>query len=69
MKRLLVLLLLVTGCRSWEVRAFGVPIGKEKEPRYVVASSDDLTTEEKLGVILILGVAVGAGVAVALAAN
>jgi len=67
MKRLLVLLLLVAGCRTWEVNAFGVPLGEQ--PRYIQASSDDLSSEEKLGVILILAVAVGAGVAVALAAD
>ncbi|MCK6460789.1 MAG: hypothetical protein L6Q95_12965 [Planctomycetes bacterium] len=67
MKRLLVLLLLATGCRTWDVNAFGVPLGEEP-PRHVQASSD-LSGEEKLGVILILAVAVGAGVAVALAAD
>jgi hypothetical protein len=67
MKRLLVLLLLAAGCRTWDVNAFGVPLGEE--PRHIQASSDDLSSEEKLGVILILAVAVGAGVAVALAAD
>ncbi len=66
MRRTLLLLLLVTGCRTWDVNAFGVPLGEE--PRHVQASSD-LSGEEKLGVILILAVAVGAGVAVALAAD
>jgi len=67
MKRLLLLLLLVTGCRTWEVNAFGVPIGEQ--PRYVTASSSDLSGEEKVGVIVILAVAIGAGIAVALAAK
>jgi hypothetical protein len=66
-RRLLLLVLLVTGCRTWEVNAFGVPL-REEPPRHVQANSD-LSTEEKLGVILILAVAVGAGVAVALAAD
>jgi len=67
MKRLLLLFLLVAGCHSWDVRAFGVPVGKE--PRYVVASSDDLTTEEKLGVIMIVAIAVAVPVAIALSAH
>ena len=66
MKRLLLLLLLVTGCRTWDVNAFGVPIGEK--PRYVQASSD-LTTDEKIGVIVVLTAAVAVGVAVALAAD
>lgn len=68
MKRLLVLLLLVTGCRTWEVNAFGVPIGKEPPPRYVQASSD-LTTDETIGVVVVLCAMVGVGVAVALAVD
>ena len=64
MKRLLLLLLLATGCRTWDVRAFDVPLdGKE---RYMTASSE-LSTDEKVGVIIIIGVAVGASVALALA--
>ncbi len=63
MKRLLLLLLLVAGCRTWDVRAFGVPLaGKE---RYMTASSD-LTSEEKIGVIVILAVAIAVPVAIAL---
>ena len=66
-RTLLLLFLLGASCRTWEVNAFGVPVGKE--PRYVMAASDDLTTEEKLGVLLIVGLLVGASVAVALAAK
>jgi hypothetical protein len=66
MRRVLLLLLLATGCRTWEVRAFGVPL--REEPRRVSASTD-LTTEETLGVILILAVAIGGSVAVALAVD
>jgi hypothetical protein len=63
-KRLVLLLCLVGGCRTWDVRAFDVPLnGKE---RYMTASSE-LSSEEKVGVIIILGVAIGAGVAIALA--
>jgi hypothetical protein len=62
MKRLLLLLLLVAGCRTWDVRAFGVPLdGKE---RYMTASSE-LTSEEKIGVIVILAVAIAVPVALA----
>jgi len=62
MKRLLLLLLLVAGCRTWDVRAFGVPVdGKE---RYMTASSE-LTSEEKIGVIVILAVAIAVPVALA----
>ncbi len=66
MKRLLVLLLLLTGCRTWEVNAFGVPLGEK--PRYVSASSE-LTSEEKVGVAIVVGVAIAASVALAVAAN
>jgi hypothetical protein len=67
-RRALVLILLAAGCRTWDVNAFGVPLGEQ--PRHVVAASDeDLSTEEKLGVILLVGVAVGAGIAVAVAAD
>ena len=34
MKRLLVLLLLVAGCRTWDVNAFGVPVGIELGNRF-----------------------------------
>ena len=66
MRRLLILLLLVTGCRTWDVRAFGIPLGEE--PRYVSANSE-LTSDEKVGVIVVVGVAIGASVALALAAD
>ena len=68
MRRLLILslLFLATGCRTWDVRAFDVPLdGKE---RYMTASSE-LTTDEKVGVIVVVGVAIGASVAIALSAN
>lgn len=66
MKRILLLLLLATGCRTWDVRAFDIPLdGKE---RYMAASSE-LTTDETIGVIVVLGVAIGASVAIAVAAN
>lgn len=66
MKRFLLLLALASGCKTWDVRAFGVPVdGKE---RYVSASSD-LTGEEKVGVIIILAVAIGGAVALAVAAD
>ncbi len=66
MKRILLLLLLAAGCRTWDVRAFDVPLdGKE---RYMAASSE-LTTDEKIGVIVVVGVAIGASVALALSAD
>jgi len=68
MRRVLLLLLLVAGCRTWEVNAFGVPLGKEPPPKYVQASSE-LTTDETIGVIVVLCAMVGVGVAVAVAAN
>jgi hypothetical protein len=66
MRRLFLLLLLLSGCRTWEVRAFGVPLGEE--PRYVTADTD-LTGEEKVGVIVVLAAAVAASVAIALAVD
>ena len=68
MKRFLVLLLLVAGCRTWDVNAFGVPVGGDTEPQMVSANME-LTSEEKVGVIVVLAVAVGATVAIALAAD
>ncbi len=65
MKRLLLLLLLITGCRTWEVNAFGVPLGEK--PR--VSANSELTSDEKVGVIVVVGVAIAASVAIAVAAN
>ena len=66
MRRLLLLFLLAAGCRTWDVRAFDVPLdGKE---RYMTASSE-LTKDETIGVIVVVGVAIGASVALAMAAN
>jgi hypothetical protein len=69
MKRVLLLLLLVAGCRTFEVNAFGVPL--RGEPRYLSASTDDegLSTEEKLGVILLVGIAIGGAIALGAAAS
>ena len=87
MKSLVVALLsaalLLGGCRSWNVNAFGydIPASGERTPvvyghhlqasdKYTTRSSGSgLSTEEKWGVVLILGVAIGAGVAVAATAN
>jgi hypothetical protein len=65
MKRLLALLLLVAGCRTWDVNAFGVPLGREP-PRHLQASSE-LTRDETIGVIVVLTAMVGLGVAAAIA--
>jgi len=58
LRRLTLLLLLalpVGGCRSFETRVFGVPL-QASEP-------SSLTTEEKAGTLLIVGIAVAAAVA------
>jgi hypothetical protein len=62
---LLVGLLLGVGCRTWEVRAFDIPIGGDR----FMAASTDLTTEEKWGVVLIVGVAIAGAVALGVAAS
>jgi len=71
-KRLAALLLCflpLAGCRTWDVRAFDIPLnGKEPRPELMSANAE-LSSEEKAGVILIVGVAIGASVAIALAAN
>lgn len=67
MRRFLLLFLLLAGCKTWDVRAFDIPLNG-KEPRYVAASSE-LSTEEKWGVIVVVVAAVGVGIAVAAAAN
>ena len=64
MKRLLLLLALVTGCKTWDVRAFDVPLNQEQ--RHLAAAAE-LSSEEKVGVLVVLAVAVGVGVAIALA--
>lgn len=67
MKRFLLLFLVFAGCKTWDVRAFDIPLNG-KEPRYVAASSE-LSSEEKWGVIVIVAVAVGATIAIAAASN
>jgi len=71
-KRLAVLtlcLLPLAGCRTWDVRAFDIPLNG-KEPRAeLLSANSELSSEEKLGVLLIVGVAIGASVAIAVAAN
>lgn len=72
--------LLLPGCQSWNVNAFGVPVGGassyatapapvplvvgEEAPMH---AQSGLSTEEKWGVVLIIGVAVAA--AIVFAAN
>jgi hypothetical protein len=66
MKRRLAILLCalaLSGCRSFKVNAFGVPLNATAKE----SMSSDLTTEEKLGVLLLVGIAV-AGIAVGVAA-
>jgi len=70
MKRLVLCLALCTGCANWNVTGFGIPL--QATDRYQARSSEDpgkLTTEEKWGVVLILGLAIGGGIAIAAAAN
>ena len=72
---LLAISLLLTGCQSWNVNAFGVPthgsasyataprpmpLVTSDEPMHAIGSG--LSTEEKWGVVLIIGVAVAAGI-------
>ncbi len=72
---LLAISLLLTGCQSWNVNAFGVPVNggssyataprpmplvTSEEPMHAIGSG--LSTEEKWGVVLIIGVAVAAGI-------
>jgi hypothetical protein len=65
MRRLLLCLALLTGCRSWEVRAFDIPLNRK--PQYFAGA--ELTSEEKWGVAVILAVAIGGAVAIALAVD
>ena len=53
---LLVALLPATGCRSWNVRAFGTDINAVEPQGY------QLSLEEQLGIALLIGVA-AAGIA------
>jgi len=74
---LLAISILLTGCQSWNVNAFGVPthgsasyarapaprpmpLVTSEEPMHAIGSG--LSTEEKWGVVLIIGVAVAAGI-------
>jgi hypothetical protein len=65
MRRFLLLLVLLTGCRSWQVRAFDVPLN----PRPQLSAGAELTTEEKWGVAVVLAVAIGGAVAIGLAVD
>ncbi|MHC4407945.1 MAG: hypothetical protein ACYS0E_02135 [Planctomycetota bacterium] len=68
MKSLVLCLALLTGCASWNVDAFGYHM--QASDKYQTSSdSKSMSTEEKWGVVLVLGVAIGAGIAVAAAAN
>ena len=70
---LLTLALLLPGCATWNVDAFGYHM--QASDKYQTkntssgGSSSQLTTEEKWGVALVLGVAIGGGIAIAAAAN
>ena len=55
--------LAVTGCRAFNVHAFGLPLAAQGSSDF----STELTGEEKAGVILLIGVAI-ASVAVGVAA-
>ena len=67
MRRLLLLLALAAGCKGWNVNAFGVPIDGKERPEPKVAANFELTSEEKVGVIVVLAVAIGVTVAIATA--
>lgn len=70
MKSLVLCLALLTGCASWNVDAFGYHMqASDKYQTSSGSSSTKLSTEEKWGVVLVLGVAIGAGIAIAAAAN
>ena len=58
----------LAGCNSWNVDAFGYHM--QASDKYQTSSdSKSMSTEEKWGVVLVLGVAIGAGIAIAVAAN
>lgn len=59
MRRLLICLTLAIGCRSFEVRAFDVPISGE--PRWTTAAADD-SLVTPLAVVLGVAFVVGVGV-------
>ncbi|MHC4452719.1 MAG: hypothetical protein ACYS0E_21690 [Planctomycetota bacterium] len=70
MKSLVLCLALLGGCNSWNVDAFGYHMqASDKYQTKSTSGSSSMSTEEKWGVVLILGVAIGAGIAVAAAAN
>jgi len=63
MRRLVICLALVTGCRSWDVRAFDVPLSP-KEPRLMAASDSDDSGMSVWAVLAIVAANVGAAVAI-----
>ena len=68
MKILVLSFALLTGCASWNVDAFGYHMqASDKYQTKSGSGSGSMSTEEKWGVVLILGVAIGAGIAVAAA--
>jgi len=62
MRRFLICLTLVTGCRSWDVRAFDVPLSP-KEPR-LVAATDDPEGMSVWAVLALVAANVGAAVVI-----
>ncbi|MEM8882974.1 MAG: hypothetical protein AAGD14_02805 [Planctomycetota bacterium] len=64
MRALCLFLALATGCASWNVKAFGVPVQTSETPVFPEnqTRSRDMTAEEKAGTLLIVGLAI-AGVA------
>jgi hypothetical protein len=58
MRALLICLALVTGCRSFEVRAFDVPVSQEAR---LIAASDD---SEFTPLAVVVGVVIVAGLVV-----
>ena len=67
MKACVLALALLTGCAHWNVTGFGVPL--QASDRYQrQEDTGQLTTEEKWGTILLLGVAIGGSIAVGIAA-
>ena len=59
---------LLGGCATWNVTGFGVPMQATSKFQ-TVDDSKSMSTEEKWGVVLIIGVAVGAGIAIAAAGS
>ena len=60
MKRFLIGLVLLNGCASWNISAFGVPM--QASDKYAEENTHGLSKEETWGVILILGLAIGGAV-------